>query len=138
MGKQIPWHPVAGMRERVATGVREGRAPPRDRGGTRHALDERRHREVYGGRMSDGSICCSSGLHLRGAREYGRLKTGLLRTVALLVLMGYTRGKMRCTGLAQMLGGPECARCVGKKRTMTFVHESRNAGMYAEDQNVPN
>ena len=117
MGKQIPWHPVAGMRERVATGVREGRAPPRDRGGTRHALDERRHREVYGGRMSDGSICCSSGLHLRGAREYGRLKTGLLRTMALLVLMGYTRGKMRCTGLAQMLGGPECARCVGKKRT---------------------
>ena len=79
------------------------RALPRDRGGMRHALDERRHREVYGGRMRDGFICCSSGLHLRGAREYGWLRTGLLRTVALLVLMGYTRGKMRCTGLAQML-----------------------------------
>ena len=79
------------------------RALPRDRGGTRHALDERRHREVYGGRTRDGFICCSSGLHLRGAREYGRLRTGLLRTVALLVLMSYTRGKMRCTGLAQML-----------------------------------
>ena len=35
------------------------RVLPRDRGETRHALDERRHREVYGGRTSDGFICCS-------------------------------------------------------------------------------
>ena len=39
---------------------------------------------------------------LNSARIDGWLRTELLRTAALLVLMGYTRGKMRCTGLAQM------------------------------------
>ena len=37
---------------------------------------------------------------LAGVRAW----TWLLRTAALLVLMGYTRGKKRCTGLAQKLG----------------------------------
>ena len=45
----------------------------------------------------------SEGRHrvpLAGVRAW----TWLLRTAALLVLMGYTRGKKRCTGLAQKLG----------------------------------
>ena len=80
------------------------RAPPRERGGTRHALGEKRYRGVYEGSMNDRFICCSRGLHLRGAHACARLRMWLLRTAVLLVLMGYTRGRMRCTERAQMLG----------------------------------
>ena len=79
------------------------RVLPRARGAIPYALGDRGHRGIYGGRMSDGSNCCSRGLRLHGARGYGQRRPWLLPTAALLILLVYSRGKTGAV-LALMLG----------------------------------